>query len=411
MIEPLAPPPWEPSGIQIRRIRTITTAPEGLPLVVVKIETTEPDLYGLGCATFTQRPIPVVEAIEKYLAPLLVGRDPADIEDIHQTAYMSSYWRGGPVLNYALAGIDLALWDIKGKLARMPVYQLLGGKCRTAVPVYGHASGRDAHEVEEGARRFLEQGYRHIRCQVDVPGMSTYGAGEGRTAAGRWDPAAYCRTVPNLFEHIRAALGEEVELLHDVHERLPPAQAVWLAKALEQFRLYFLEDPLAPEQLEHFRILRAQTSTPLAMGELLVNRSDYLPLVRDHLIDFVRMRVTAVGGLSVAWKIAALCDFFDVRTAWQCPADVSPVGHAATLALDLAIHNFGIQESQPFGDAAQDVFPGTPVIRDGHLWPSEAPGLGIELDEAAAAAFPPPNPLANDAWTRARLPDGTVIRP
>lgn len=406
-----AAPPWEPSELRIRSVRTILTAPEALPLVIVKVETTEPELFGVGCATFTQRPLPVIAAVEQYLAPLLAGRDPADVEDIHQSAYVSSYWRGGPVLNYALAGVDLALWDIKGKLASMPVYQLLGGKCRAAVPVYGHASGRDAGEVEDDARRYLDQGYRYVRCQVDVPGMSTYGAGEKRSSGGRWDAAAYCRTVPRLFEHLRSTLGDEVELLHDIHERLPATDAIRLAKELEPFRLFFLEDPLPPEQLDFFRLLRSQTAIPLAMGELLVNRSEYLPLIREQLIDFVRMRVTGVGGLSVARKIAATCELFGLRTAWQCPADVSPVGHAATLALDLAVHNFGIQEAHSFSSAAGDVFPGTPTIRNGCLWPSEAPGLGIDIDETAAAAFPAPPALANDSWTQTRLADGTIIRP
>jgi mannonate dehydratase len=409
--EPLAPPPWPSSGVRIRRIRVTVTAPDGIPLVVVKIETSEPELYGLGCATFTQRPYPVVDAIEKYLAPFLEGRDAADVEDIYQAGYVSSYWRAGPVLNHALAGVDLALWDIKGKVAGLPVYQLLGGRCRAAAAIYGHASGSDAAEVEDDARRFLEAGYRYVRCQVGVPDMSTYGAGEGRHRAGQWDPSAYVRAVPQLFAHLRDALGEEVELLHDVHERLAPADAVLLAKELEQFRLFFLEDPLPPEQIEHFRILRAQTATPIAMGELLVNRAEYLPLIRDRLIDFARMRLTALGGLSVAWKVAALCDFFGVRTAWQCPADVSPIGHAATLALDLATPNFGIQETQPFSDAAQAVFPDGPTIRDGMLWPSPRPGIGVDFDEAAARAHPPPPPLTNDAWTWARLRDGTVIRP
>jgi mannonate dehydratase len=409
--EPLAPPPWPASDLRIRRVRVAVTAPEGLPLVIVKIETTEPELYGVGCATFTQRPYPVVEAIEKYLAPFIEGRDPADIEDIYQASAVSSYWRGGPVLNYALAGVDLALWDIKGKLAGMPVYQLLGGRCREAAPIYGHASGRDAVEVEEDARRFIDDGYRYVRCQVDVAGMSTYGAGEGRKRAGHWDPGAYVRAIPKLFAHLRENLPGEIELIHDVHERLAPPDAVHLAKELEPFRLFFLEDPLPPEQLDHFRILRSQTSTPIAMGELIVNRAEYLPLIRDRLIDFARMRVTAVGGLSVAWKIAALCEFFGVRTAWQCPADVSPVGHAATLVLDLATPNFGIQETQPFSEASREVFPNGPTIREGKLWPSEAPGLGIDLDEEAAKRFPPPSPLANDAWTWARLPDGSVIKP
>jgi mannonate dehydratase len=257
----------------------------------------------------------------------------------------------------------------------------------------------------------MADGYRYVRCQVDIPGLSTYGAGGRPTRPGQWDSAAYARAVPRLFSHLREALGDEVELLHDVHERLAPADAVRLAKELEPFRLFFLEDPLPPEHVEHLRILRAQTTTPIAMGELLVNRAEYVPLIRDRLIDFARMRVTAVGGLSAAWKVGALCDFFGVRSAWQCPADVSPIGHAATLALDLTLSNFGVQETHRFNDAARDVFPDTPTIRDGYLWPSEKPGLGVEFDEAAARTYPPPPPLTNDAWTWTRLRDGTVIAP
>lgn len=410
---PWTPPPWDGSrsGVRIGRVRTICTAPEGIPLVVVKVETTEPELYGLGCATFAQRPLAVASAVDDYLAPLLVGRDPADVEDVHQSAHVSGYWRGGPVLNYALGGVDVALWDILGKQAGMPVHRLFGGLCRGAVPVYGHASGRDPVEVEEDVRRYLERGYRHVRCQVAVPGASTYGAPASAGAGPRWDPSAYCRAVPRMFEHVRAAVGEEVELLHDVHSRLPPEQAIRLARALEPFDLFFLEDPLPPEQLDHFRRLRGQTATPLAMGELLTSPAEYVPLVREQLIDFVRMRVSALGGLTVARKVAALCELSGVRTAWQCPLDVSPVGHAATVALDLAIPNFGIQETQPFSPETHEVFPGCPELRDGHLWPSDRPGLGIDLDEKAAARFPLPPPLANERWTQLRLADGTLVRP
>jgi mannonate dehydratase len=407
--EPWAPPPWPAGALRIRAVRAIATAPAGIPLVIVKVETTEPELHGVGCATFTQRPLPVISAVEDYLQPQLVGRDPGDIEDIHQALHLSAYWRGGPVLNYALAGVDIALWDILGKRAGLPVHRLLGGPCRTAVPVYGHASGRDEAEVEADVRRHLAEGYRHVRVQVAVPGASTYGAHDpGR---GTWDPSAYCRLVPALFAHLRATVGDEVELLHDVHERLAPIEAIGLARALEPYRLFFLEDPLAPEQLAHFRALRRQTTTPLAMGELLTSPSEYLPLVRENLIDFIRMRPTALGGITPARKVAALCELLGIRTAFQAPADVSPVGHAATLALDLAIPNFGIQETRPFDAASQAVFPGCPELRDGRLWPSERPGLGIDVDETAAARFPLPPPLTREAWTQLRLRDGTLVRP
>ena len=397
--------------IVITDVRAICTAPDGIRLVVVKVETSEPGLYGLGCATFTQRPLAVVAAIEQYLKPFVVGRDPNDIEDIWQGAYVSSYWRSGPVLNNALSGIDMALWDIKGKLANMPLYQLFGGKCRQAAALYAHASGRDFQEVEEEARRYLEQGYRYIRCQVAVPGQATYGV---RSDGGRravWEPSAYSRLVPRLFEYLRSRLGEEVELLHDVHERVPPIQAIQLAKDLEPYRLFFLEDLFAPEDIEYFRLLRQQAATPIAMGELFVNQAEYVPLIRDRLIDFIRVHISAIGGLSMARKLAAFCEFFGVRTAWHGPGDVSPVGHAANLHLDLDCYNFGIQEQHVFGERAREVFPGCPEIRDGILWPNDKPGLGVDIDERLAAKYPFPEHPLNGSWAPVRRLDGTVIRP
>lgn len=398
--------------LTITNVRSILTAPDGIRLVVVKVETSEPGLYGLGCATFTQRPLAVATAVDEYLRPFLVGRDPDRIEDIYQSAFVSSYWRNGPVLNNALSGVDMALWDIKGKRAGMPVYQLLGGKCRDRVPLYAHASGRDPVEVEDNVRAFMEQGYHHVRAQVDVPGQSTYGARSNRAGDNlRWDPDAYCRIVPKLFDHLRARLGDEVQLLHDVHERIPPIQAIGLAKALEPYHLFFLEDVFAPEDVGYFPLLRQHTSTPIAMGELFSNPNEYVPLIQGRLIDFIRVHLSDIGGLSMGRKIAALSEFFGVRTAWHGPGDVSPVGHAANLALDLACHNFGIQERYDFPERTREVFPGCPEIRDGCMWPSERPGLGVDIDEKLAARFPFPDEPANGCWMPIRLPDGTVIRP
>jgi mannonate dehydratase len=413
--------------LKITGVKTILTAPDGIRLVIVKVETNEPGLYGVGCATFTQRPLAVVTAVEEYLKPFLLGRDPDDIEDIYQTAYVSSYWRSGPVLNNALSGVDMALWDIKGKRAGMPVYQFFGGKCRRAADVYVHASGRDPREVEENARRYLEQGFRYIRCQVAVPGYSTYGSQIAPKAALEtqlprspqplglsrepWEPGPYVRLVPKLFEHLRSTLGEEVELLHDIHERIPPIQAIGLAKELERYHLFFLEDPFAPEDNDYFPMLRAQTAVPIAMGELYVNQQEYVPLIRDRLIDFIRVHISDIGGLSMARKLAAFCEFFGVRTAWHGPGDASPVAHAANLQLDLACHNFGIQESYLFPERTREVFPGCPEIRDGAMWSNERPGLGIDIDEAAAAKYPFPEHPINGAWPPVRRLDGTVIRP
>jgi mannonate dehydratase len=399
--------------MKIAAIKTICTAPEGIRLVVVKVETDEHGLYGVGCATFTQRPLAVVAAIEEYLKPLLVGRNALETEDIYRSAYFGSYWRQGPVLNNALSGVDMALWDIKGKLAGMPVYQLLGGKCRRAAALYAHASGRTFEEVEGEARRFMEEGYGYVRCQVAVPDSETYGvaSGDRHRGKGPWDPAAYRRIVPRLFDHLRENLGEEVELLHDVHERLLPMDAIGLARDLEAHRLFFLEDPFAPEDAEHLRILRQQTATPIALGELFANQAEYVPLVRERLIDFMRAHVSAIGGLTMARKVATLCEFFAVRTAWHGPADVSPVGHAANLHLDLACPNFGVQERHPFDERAREVFPGCPEIRDGCLWSNEEPGLGVDVDEELAAEYPFPEDELNGGWPPLRRADGSVVQP
>lgn len=414
------PPPWQgdDGGTRITRVRTIVTAPEGIILVVVKVETNRDGLYGLGCATFTQRASAVVAAVEDYVAPHLVGRDPADITDIWQSLYTSSYWRSGPVLNNALSGVDMALWDIKGKQAGLPVWQLLGGRCRVAVPVYGHASGADPAEVVERVGQFMADGYGYVRCQVAIPGAATYGVrnaadgdGAGRLVPRAWEPSAYVRTVPRLFARLRDELGEDVELLHDVHSRLNPAQALTLAKELEPAALFFLEDLLATEDLEWLPQIRAQASTPLAIGELFTNPNESLPLIRDRLIDFLRCHVSAIGGITPALRLANTCELFGVRTAWHGPGDVSPVGHAANLALDLVSPNFGIQERHEFNEAAHEVFPGCPAVRDGHLWPSDTPGLGVDLDEDAARRYAPTKDYVSSSWRAVRRADGTVQRP
>jgi mannonate dehydratase len=406
--------------LKITDVKTFLTAPAGIRLIVVKVLTSEPGLYGLGCATFTQRARVVETAIDRYLKPFLVGKDPAAIEDLWQSMFVSSYWRNGPVLSNAISGVDMALWDILGKRTGVPVYQLFGGKCRTAVETYRHASGKTFQDVEKAVRQAMEQGWRVVRAQVAVPGLSTYGArgkpDDAKTPVNSrtrvWEPKPYVRMVPKLFEHLRKQLGDEVELLHDVHERVPPILAIQLAKDLEKFHLFFLEDPLSPEDVGYFAHLRKQTSTPLAMGELFNNPNEWLPLVTGRLIDFIRIHISQVGGLSMARKVAAMCEFFAVRTAWHGPGDVSPVGHAANVHLGLACHNFGIQEAREFTQAEQDVFPGCPVLKDGYYHANDKPGLGIDLDEKLAAKFPiKDDPSFDMEWGNVRRRDGSIVKP
>jgi len=409
--------------LKITDIKTILTAPDQIRLVIVKVMTNEPGLYGLGCATFTQRAYAVQTAVEQYLKPFLIGRNPDEIEDVWQSSYVSSYWRNGPVLFNAMSGVDIALWDIKGKRANMPVYQLLGGKCRFAADLYFHASGQDFQEVEDVARQAMAKGYRHVRVQVEVPGLATYGAGKEGSSKDQdvvgptrpkdvWESALYVRMVPKLFEHLRNKLGDEVELLHDVHERITPSQAVNLCKELERYHLFFLEDPLPPEENDHFRLLRQQSSVPLAMGELFNTQHEYVPLIANRLIDFIRIHISQIGGLSMARKVAALAEFFGVKTAWHGPGDCSPVGHAAGLALELTSYNFGIHEGYVFPKETQDVFPGCPDVKNGYLYANEGSGLGIDIDEKLAARFPfPQGDTFDHSWGTTRRRDGTVIRP
>ncbi|MEO2020071.1 MAG: enolase C-terminal domain-like protein, partial [Fuerstiella sp.] len=226
-----------------------------------------------------------------------------------------------------------------------------------------------------------------------------------------FEPADYVRLAPKLFEYARSHLGDEIELLHDIHERLPAPLAIQLSKDLEPFRLFFLEDALPPEDINSFRRLRAASSIPIAMGELFSNVNEYLPLIHEQLIDFIRVHLSDIGGLTPARKLAALCEYFGVRTAWHGPGDTSPIGHAANLALDLAVPNFGIQEFTRFNQATLDMFPGCPELRDGMLWSNDQSGWGIDIDEQLASQFPYPDHPFNGAWPAIRRRDGSVIRP
>jgi mannonate dehydratase len=407
---------------KIRDVQVIATAPAGLRLAVVKILTDQDGLYGYGCATFTQRADLVVAAVERYLKPFLVGKPADRIDDTWQAMYNSSYWRNGPVLNNAISGVDQALWDIKGRMANMPVYQLLGGKCREAADCYAHASGGEIPQVIESAKRFIAEGFRHIRVQVGVPGMSGYGAGRSEVKVEKlhnspvYEPEAYLKRVIQLFEACRKELGDEIELLHDVHERVSPIQGVRIAKESERFRLFFLEDPLSPEDIAWFRHIRQQCTTPIAMGELFNSPHEWTPLIGERLIDYIRIHVSQAGGLTPCRKIAAFGELYGVKTAWHGPGDVSPIGHAANIALDLACYNFGIQESSRFNERVREVFSGCPELKGGYFYANEAPGWGIEVNEAAAKKYPfgygesGERKLYNGGWGEIRRRDGTIIK-
>lgn len=402
-------------SITIRNIKAFVTAPHGNNLVVVKVETSEPELYGLGCATFTWRHKAVITAIEEYLCPLLKGRSVHDVEDLWQSAMGSSYWRNGPVLNNALSGVDEALWDIKGKLAGMPVYSLLGGKTREGAAVYPHAEGNSIEEVEENIHAYMEKGYRYVRCHVGMYGGNYDGTVQKMThpenapKGAYYSPRIYMQNTIKLFDRIRTDIGWGLEIMHDIHERLSPCDALDFVKELGQFKPFFIEDALPPEQVDYFEIIRNQTSVPLAMGELFTNPLEWKTIVQNHWIDYIRCHISNVGGLTPAKKIAAFCEAYQVKTAWHGPNDLSPIGMAAQMHLDIYSPNFGIQEFMGFNEAEEEVFPGCPQVRDGYAYLNGKPGLGIDFDEKAAAKYPPIE--MNFDWLFSRLEDGTATRP
>jgi len=391
--------------VRIASADVVVTSP-GRNFVTLKV-VTDDGLVGLGDATLNGRELAVASYLQDHIVPLLKGRDAHRIEDTWQFLYRSAYWRRGPVTMSAIAAVDVALWDLKAKAAGMPLYQLLGGASRTGITAYGHASGRDTDELFDSIRHHLELGFRAIRVQTAVPGITTlYGvpttpanpggrhddyepAARGALPAEEdWDTRAYLRHIPTVFEAVRAEFGPELPLLHDGHHRMTPIQAARLGKALEPYDLFWLEDCTPVESQEALRLVRQHTTTPLAIGEVLNTVWDYQTLIGEQLIDYVRSSVTHAGGITAMRKLLDFAAQHQVKSGIHGPTDISPVGMAAALHLDLAVHNFGIQEYMPHSPLTDEVFHTSYRFTDGYLHPGEKPGLGVDLDETAAARFP-----------------------
>lgn len=414
-------------SVKISGVKVICTAPEGINLVVVKVLTNQPGLYGLGCATFAYRHLTVQHLVEEYLEPLLVGRDVENIEELWQLMHQNAYWRNGPIENNAISGVDMALWDIKGKMANMPLYQLFGGKVREGVPVYRHVDGRDIEEICDNILRFQEMGITHLRCQCGGYGGAPYGQTPKTAPVGAHDgmyldSRQYIRDTVKLFEQIRSRIGYDMQLIHDVHERIAPVDAIRLAKELEPFDLFYLEEPVPLEQINWLRNLRQQTSIPIAHGELFNNSREWKTIIAEQLIDYFRVHISQIGGITPARKLQIFAEQFGVRTAWHGPGDMSPLAHAANIHIDLAAQNFGIQEwsgieppnfviqelKGPLG-ALLEVFPGLPEYKDGYVYANDKPGLGVELDEKEAAKYPCEKTVTT--WTQTRGRDGALVTP
>ena len=399
-------------------IEVVVTSP-GRNFVSLLV-TTSDGLVGIGDATLNGRELAVASYLSDHIAPLLLGRDPAAIEDTWQYLYRGGYWRRGPVTMAAIAAVDVALWDIKAKTAGMPLYQLLGGASRRSIRAYGHATGRTVDELVGSVRERLAEGFTAVRVQTGVPGLDrVYGITSAEAGAGaryepattrdrpeeeQWDTAAYLRHIPTVFAELRREFGPELTLLHDAHHRLTPLEAARLGRSLEAFDLFWLEDPTPSENPAAFRTIRQHTTVPLATGEILNSIGDYRVLVEENLIDFVRSAVTHTGGLTPMRKLLDYAAQFQIRSAIHGPSDISPVGMAAALHLDFAIHNFGIQEFMPHPAEAAEVFEVGYRFADGHFTPGESAGLGVTLDRAAAARYP----YRRAYLPVARLLDGTM---
>jgi len=386
----------------------------GRNFVTLKISTDE-GIYGLGDATLNGRELAVAAYLKDHVVPCLIGRDPFQIEDIWQYLYRGAYWRRGPVTMCAIGAVDVALWDIKGKALKTPVYNLLGGKSRNGVLVYGHANGRDVEETAEEAAKYVEMGYLAVRAQTGIPGLpSTYGvskdklfyepAEKGLPPENLWSTEKYLVHVPKLFEALRVKFGDALHLLHDAHHRLSPIEAARLGKSLEPYHLFWLEDAVPAELQEGFRIIRQHTTTPLAVGEVFNTVWDAHLLLTEQLIDYLRMTVVHGGGLTHLRKAAALAEIYHVRTGLHGATDLSPVAMGAALHFDISVHNFGIQEYMRHTRETDKVFPHAYFYKDGYLHPGDAPGIGVDFDEKRAERFP---------YQRAYLPinrklDGTM---
>lgn len=399
--------------MKITACRVIVTCP-GRNFVTLKIET-DAGVHGVGDATLNGRERAVAAYLTEHVIPVLIGRDAARVEDTWQYLYRGAYWRRGPVTMTAIAAVDTALWDIKAKAAGLPLYQVLGGASREGVMVYGHANGRDIAETLDEVARYADLGYKAIRAQCGIPGLdSTYGVAKDKLfyepadaavpTENVWSTPRYLDHVPKLFEALRARFGFTHHLLHDVHHRLTPIEAGRLGRSLEPYRLFWLEDPTPAENQAAFRLIRQHTVTPIAVGEVFNTVFDCQALIQEQLIDYIRTTVVHAGGISHLRRIAHLAELYQVRTGAHGATDLSPVCMGAALHFDLWVPNFGIQEYMRHTPETDAVFPHAYTFADGYLHPGDAPGHGVDIDEALAARYP----YRPSALPVNRLEDGSM---
>ena len=367
----------------------------GKNYVTLKIMTDE-GIYGIGDATLNNRETLPAKYLQDYLIPCLIGKDPRNSEDIWNFFYRGAYFRRGPIAMAAIGAIDMALWDIKGKIAGLPVYQLFGGKSREGALTYAHATGTDVDDLLDTIAHYVAQGYKAVRVQCGIPGMPTEGYGVASkgedskhfiTQYGElpkeeiWDTEKYLRFMPTVFAKIRERFGDDLKVLHDIHHRLLPRE-------VEKYNLFWLEDPTPAEDQKALRMIRQHTTAPIAIGEVFNSLWDCKQMIEENLIDFIRIAVTYGGGITHVKRIVDFAAIHNVRTGFHGAPSHSPISMAAQAHINAWAPNFGIQEYLVLGTPECDaLFPSDHYFENGMFYVSDAPGLGVDFDEKEAEKY------------------------
>jgi len=357
--------------MKISAVKTFPILLGSRTYLFVKIETDE-GIYGVGEFGLTWKEKAGIGAIE-HMLPDLIGRDPLNIERIWQELFRGYFFPGGRINMAAQSAIDIALWDIKGKALGQPVHMLLGGQLRDKVACYTGIGGRTPEETAEAGKRKVEQGWKYLRMSaMDRDGVL--------------EPALSVNDAVDHFAAVREAVGREIHLCIDVHTRLDTPDTIRLGRELEKYNPFFIEDPLRCENPQSYRVVRQHVSCPLAVGEQFATKWEFRQLIEEELMDYARIDLCIVGGLTEARKIANWCETHYIKIVPHNP--LGPVSAAACLHLDLSTDNFGVQEGGMIGGTAlTDLFPVQVPYEAGYLLPPDRPGLGVEFNEEAAPDF------------------------
>ncbi|MGH2354889.1 MAG: mandelate racemase/muconate lactonizing enzyme family protein [Chloroflexota bacterium] len=350
-------------------------------------------LDGWGDCGLSGKESPTAECVREFRS-WLVGQDPFRIEHVWQDLFRGSFWRGGPIILTAISAIDTALWDLKGKALGAPVYDLLGGLARHKVRVYRHVGPPISDDAKRRVDQLLAEGFTALRTSL---GDRDY------DAHGGFDPQRAIESAVAEFRAFREHVGPQIDLCIDVHTRLGPIEAIELCNALEPYKPFFVEDAIRSENPEVFRLVRSKTKTRLATGEQLCGKWAFRALIAENLVDYLRVDLCHVGGITETRKIANWAEAYYVETALHCTN--GHVSDVASMHVDLAIPNCGIQEYSGASRPLPGLVEGGFTMEQGHLVPTGEPGLGLRVNVDALSNL---QPLRQGSRPRWRRPDGAV---